>query len=297
MQPNPVLRKLGYADDDRLVIFHIDDVGMSESTLSAYEDLVGFGLISSAAVMVPCPWFPQAARFCRAHPEVDMGVHLTLTSEWDAFRWGPISTRDAASGLMDDEGYFPRRQAPVWASANPAAVRVELEAQIQRALDAGVDATHMDSHMFTLGHPKFFPIYIELALKFRLPPTIMMRGDEVAYRAGGIDAETAKALVEYVHTLEEQGVPLLDHNFGMPLDRPENRVEQAKEAVANLKPGITHFFIHPTHDTPELRAHCYDWPNRVADYEAFMSEELRDFVHDQGVHVIGNRVLRDLMRS
>jgi hypothetical protein len=101
MDPNPVLRKLGFADDDRVVIIHADDIGMCQATMSAFADLVDFGLISSGAVMVPCPWFPQAAAYCRQHPLVDLGVHLTLTSEWDGYRWGPVSTRDPASGLID----------------------------------------------------------------------------------------------------------------------------------------------------------------------------------------------------
>jgi len=296
MNPNPVLRKLGFADTDRLVIFHIDDVGMSQSTLSAYHDLVEFGLISSAAVMVPCPWFPQAATYCRQNPKVDMGVHLTLTSEWDAFRWGPISTRDKASGLMDDEGYFPRRQPPIQEKADLDAVRAELRLQIQRALDAGIDVTHIDSHMFTLGHPRLIPIYVELAFEFRLPPSILLRGDEASDRAKGLDGEMLQMALKVCETLEGEGFPLLDHECGLALDKPEGRVEQAKQLLRKIPAGITHFYMHPTSDTPELRAHAPDWPSRVADYHAFMSSELRDFVHNEGIHVIGNRVLRDLLR-
>ncbi|MBZ0284843.1 MAG: polysaccharide deacetylase family protein [Anaerolineae bacterium] len=296
MNPNPVLRKLGFADTDRLVIFHIDDVGMSQSTLSAYHDLVEFGLISSAAVMVPCPWFPQAAAYCRQNPKVDMGVHLTLTSEWDAFRWGPISTRDRAFGLMDDEGYFPRRQPSIQEKADLGAVRAELRLQIQRALDAGIDVTHIDSHMFTLGHPRLIPIYMELAFEFRLPPSILLRGDETSYRARGLDGEMLQLALKVCETLEGEGFPLLDHECGLPLDKPEERVEQAKQLLREIPAGITHFYMHPTSDTPELRAHAPDWPSRVADYHAFMSSELRDFVHNEDIHVIGNRILRDLLR-
>src|SRR4051812_42569067 len=103
---NPALKKLGFDANDRVVIFHADDIGMSQAANAALPDLLDFGLLSSAAVMVPCPWFPQAAAFCRDHPEVDMGVHLTLNCEWEAFRWGPISTRDQESGMLDVQGYF-----------------------------------------------------------------------------------------------------------------------------------------------------------------------------------------------
>jgi predicted glycoside hydrolase/deacetylase ChbG (UPF0249 family) len=296
VRPNPVLRKLGFADNDRLVILHVDDVGMSHATLSALDDLLEFGLISSAAVMAPCPWFPQAAAYCREHPQIDMGVHLTLNSEWDGCRWGPVSTRDSASGLMDDEGFFYRHQTPVQDKADPDAARKELTTQIERALAAGIDVTHIDSHMGTIAHLKFVPIYRDLALQFRLPPTIIFRADQIGFQKLGLDDEFSAWAARTVEMLEEQGVPLLDHEFGLPLDQPEERVEQAKRALEALPAGITHFFMHPAHDTPELRAMAPDWPSRVADYEAFMSQELRDFIKNKGIHVIGNRVLRDLMR-
>ena len=126
MQPNPVLRKLGLADDDRVAIIHADDIGMCQASLAAFADLVDFGLISSGATMVPCPWFPSVAMYCREHPVVDLGVHLTLTCEWDTYRWGPVSTRDPASGMIDEEGYFYRQSEPVQEHGDPAAVQIEL---------------------------------------------------------------------------------------------------------------------------------------------------------------------------
>ena len=110
MSTNPFLKKLGFAADARVVIIHTDDIGMCQASVGAFRDLIDFGLISSAAVMVPCPWFPEVAALCRSRPGIDMGVHLTLNSEWDSYRWGPISTRDPASGLLDEEGYFYRRE-------------------------------------------------------------------------------------------------------------------------------------------------------------------------------------------
>jgi len=295
MKPNPVLRKLGLADNDRAVIIHVDDVGSCQAANAAYSDLVDFGLITSAAVMVPCPWFPQAAAFCRAHPDADMGVHLTLTSEWDEYRWSPISTRDVTTGLLDEEGYFYRRQPPVQERADPEAVYVELMSQIERAIAAGIDPTHIDSHMGTLAHPKFIPIYVRLALEYRLPPSILIRGNEDSYREAGI--EMALIWRKVVDELESQGVPLLDHVAGMPLDKPENRLETAKQLLTAFPVGITHLYLHPCHDTPELRAAMPDWRDRVGDYEIFQQEELHQFIRNQGIHMIGNRVLRDMMQS
>jgi predicted glycoside hydrolase/deacetylase ChbG (UPF0249 family) len=296
MDPNPVLRKLGFADDDRVAIIHTDDIGMCQATMSALADLVDFGLVSSGAVMVPCPWFPHVAAYCRQHPRVDLGVHLTLTSEWDAYRWGPISTRDPASGLMDEEGYFHRRSEQVQEHGDAAAVQLELQMQVDRAMAAGIDVTHVDTHMGAVAQLEFIPAYVQLAIQHRLPAMIL-RLDEMGWREAGLDQETAAFATQLVQQLEAQGLPLLDHLVGLPLDQPDGRVALAKQAFDRLPPGLTHFIIHPAQDTPELRAIAPDWPSRVADYQAFTSEELRDAVRDSGVQVIGYRALRDLMRS
>lgn len=297
MNPNPILKKLGFAVDDRVVIIHADDIGMCQATLPAFADLVDLGLVSSGAVMVPCPWFPQAAAYCREHAWLDVGVHLTLNSEYDSYRWGPISTRDPASGLIDEEGYFHRRQEPVQQQANPAAVQAEIAAQVDRALAGGIDVTHIDTHMGTVAHPKFIPSYVQLAQQHNLP-ALMLRLDEAGWRAIGLDSEFATFATQFVAQLEEQGVPMLDHlSQELPLDQHEDRVEIAKTIFDSLPPGLTHFILHPALDTPELRAIAPDWRSRVADYQAFMSEELRDYVRDTGIHVIGYRALRSLIRE
>ena len=103
MQPNPILKKLGFSEDDRVVIIHTDDIGMCQASVEAFADMVDFGLISSGAVMMPCPWALAAAKYARLNPQADLGIHLTLTSEWELYRWGPLSTRSQATGLLDPE--------------------------------------------------------------------------------------------------------------------------------------------------------------------------------------------------
>jgi len=295
MLPNPVLRKLGFSDADRVAIIHADDIGMCQASLSAFAGLVDFGLISSAATMVPCPWFPEVVVYCRQHPQIDIGVHLTLNCEWDSYRWGPISTRDVASGLIDEEGYFYRWPEQTQEHGDPAAVQLELEAQVGRALAAGIDITHVDTHMGTVVHPKFTAGYIQVALRHRLP-MLMLRLDEAGWRSMGLDGEAAASAARLAQELEGQGLPLLDHITMLPLDQPSDRVELARQALDALPPGVTHFVIHPAQDTPELRAIAKDWPSRVADYQAFTSRELRAYVENSGVQVIGYRALRSLMK-
>lgn len=296
MQPNLFLKKLGFADDDRVVIFHADDLGMNQSGLSAFKDMIAVGPLSSGSVMVPCSWFPQMADYCRRHPEVDMGVHLTFTCEWDTYRWGPISTGDPASGLLDAEGYFYRTTADTQAYADVGAAQRELEAQIERALAAGIDVTHLDSHMGAVFHPKFLLAYVQAAQKYKLP-LMMVRLDEELLRRRGIDAETTALVLQLIRQLEANDFPIIDHIGMMPLDQHKNRVEQLKQAIDALEPGLTHFVIHPSKRTPEIQAIAPDWRSRFADYKSFTHEEIREYVAQSSVHVMSYRTLRAEMRQ
>ena len=297
---NPVLERLGFSGEERVVIFHADDVGMCQATTGAYVELVEFGLLSSAATMVPCPWFPATAAYCRQFQNtgrIDMGVHLTLTSEWDTYRWGPISTTDPASGLLDEEGYFYRLAAPVRAGGDAAAAGREMQRQIERALATGIDVTHVDSHMFTIYHPKLLPVYLDLARQYRVP-ALMVRSEERMLSMDAYDRETTAMMARLVEAAEAEGLPFVDDIFVMPLVFPvEDRLAYARQVLAELRPGITCFIVHPAHDTAELRAMAPDWPSRVGDYQLFLTEAWREVVRQSGVQVIGYRALRDVMRE
>lgn len=291
---NPVLKKLGLTPNDRVAIIHTDDIGMCQASVDAFADLNEAGIISSGAVMVPCPWFLHAAKFAAAHPAADLGVHLTLTSEWQTYRWGPISTRDAASGMLDEQGYFFHRSEGAQEHGNPDFVNIELEAQVNRAIKEGIVPTHVDTHMGSVAHPKFMMGYVQLAMKYRLPPMIF-RLDEAGWRAAGLDAETAVLAAGLIQQLEGMNVPLLDTLGGMPLDTDADRLERTRKMLSDLQPGVTHFIIHPSKDTPELRAITPDWRCRVADYQDFMNPGLLKHIQSIGLHVIGYRKLKELM--
>jgi predicted glycoside hydrolase/deacetylase ChbG (UPF0249 family) len=294
MQPNPILKKLGYSANDRLVIIHTDDIGMCHASIQAYRELTDFGIVSSGSAMVPCAWFPSVAAYCRANPEADMGVHLTLTSEWDSYRWSPISTMDPKSGMIDAEGYFHRRSEETQSYADPEAVQVELSSQLDRALNSGVQVSHLDTHMLTVAYPKFVPAYIQLAIQSKLP-FLFPRMDAASFTQLGLDQETAAIAASFVSILDEQGMPLVDHVSGLDLDKPLNRLNYAKQKLSELPSGITHFVIHPSVDTPELAAITPDWRSRVADYLTFKDESLRQHISKEGIQIIGYRMLQGLI--
>ena len=296
MTPNPLLKKLGYSGTDRLVIIHTDDIGMCQASVQAFKDLWEFGTISSGAVMTPCSWFPAAAAMCRVNPQMDMGVHATLNSEWDSYRWAPISTRDPKSGLVDKDGYFHQDSETVYQNAAEDAVASELNAQVERALAAEIDVTHIDSHMGTIVHPKFVQSYLQAGMS-RLIPNMLPRASAQGFAMMGIDADALAVYAPILAQLETQGLPMLDGLFSMPLEHDNDHIGVAKKLLSEVPVGITHFLFHPSIDTPELRAICPDWKARVANYHAFMSDELKTFIKDSGIHLIGYRAIRDAIRK
>lgn len=296
MTPNPYLKKLGFSDTDRAVIIHTDDIGMCHASVQAFKDLWEFGTITSGAVMVPCPWFPAVAQMCRENPDIDMGVHATLNAEWESYRWGPVSTREASSGLMDEAGYFNQWHQAVYDNAQPEAVATEVNVQIERALAAGINVTHVDSHMGTIMNPKFVQSYLQAGAS-RLIPNMVPRASAEGFWMMDIDEQTIAAYMPIWHQLELQGVPMLDGLFGLPLEHDNDHIGIAKKLLGELPEGISHFILHPSVDTPELRAICPDWKARVANYNAFMSDELKTFIEGEDIKLIGYRQIRDAMRN
>lgn len=294
MEPNPILKKLGFGAADRVCIVHADDIGMCQATVTAFAGLAEFGLVTSGAVMMPCAWAPAAAEYARSHPQADLGVHLTLTSEWDTYRWGPISTRDPRSGLLDSLGYFFRDSESVQQAADIEYAQREMQAQVEAALHAGIQVTHIDTHMGTVAHPKFLAAYAMLGMMYRVP-ILAARLDEAGYRTLGMPPEAALAAGQLTRQMEEAGMPLHDAILYLDLQAPGDRMDMAKQIFSSVPAGLSRFYFHPSSDTPEARAISADAPCRIEDYHNFMSEELRDYVRNLGIQLITYRDIQQVM--
>jgi len=295
---NTVLKELGFSNKDRVVIFHADDVGMFHSTVDAYIDLVDFGLLSSASVMTPCPWFHAIAKYSldNSLSSIDLGVHLTLTSEWENYRWKPISTGDSMLELIDDNGYFKPELRLNYSKTIGESIDREFKLQIELAKSFGIDITHIDTHMLTAWHPDFLESYIKLGQNYKLP-TLLVKNDLFNFFKNINSSIVRKSFKVQQNVEELKYFPLIDNFYHMPLDHSDNRVEQIENILVSLPNGITHFTIHPAKDSAELRAVADDWPSRVADYEAFMSNRLKQVVTKCGIHVIGYRTLLNLIST
>ena len=170
------------------VVIHEDDVGMSHGANTAFVELSKLGTCSSGSVMVPCPWFPEAAEIAAADPSLDLGVHVTLTSEQKPYRWRPLTAPPRSAGMTDEYGYF-WPDVPSARKAAPEAVEAELRAQIDTALAAGIEPTHLDAHMGTAQMPEFVSIFRRLGHDYRLPVLLVKSLDRYnpASYAGPLD--------------------------------------------------------------------------------------------------------------
>jgi predicted glycoside hydrolase/deacetylase ChbG (UPF0249 family) len=269
--------RLGYPPDAKLLIINCDDLGSSRSANVAVYDALRDGVATSATLMVPCPWARDAAAMYRGE---DVGVNLTLTSEWDTYRWGPITH---SPSLLDGDGGFPRTTVDVWDHADIDEVRKECRAQIERAIYWGFDVSHLDAHMGTLQlRPEFFDVYLEMAVEFGLPMRTVgarvERGIGFPYRKLAVD----------------EGVVLPDNLIVTPVGSRRG----IEKALFSLRTGVTEVFLHPALDTDELRASHPDWAHRVEDH-AFLTRDpsFPDLIERAGATLIGFRQLRDLQRA
>jgi predicted glycoside hydrolase/deacetylase ChbG (UPF0249 family) len=290
---NIALRELGFGPRDRVVVIHADDVGMCQATIPAFLDLVEAGMVTAASAMPPCPWFPEVAAICRKEASIDMGVHLTFTSEWSKYRWGPISTRNPESGLCSRSGYFYSTQAEFQANATVESVTTEAAAQVNYALAEGIDVTHIDNHMFALCVRKFLTTYTRLAARYNVPAVLYkQRLVDGVYDEGPVSLAD-----EVVPEWRDAGYPAFDI-LAMPHLRNQLlSVEGAKTLFESLPVGLTTIVLHPAQDTPELRAMTPKWEFRTIEYKVFLDAELRRHVRNLGIQLIGYKDLRRVMRG
>lgn len=291
--------RLGLAPTARAVILNADDFGMCHAANTAITRLLGDGAIDSATVMVPCAWAPEALAFAASRPDLDVGVHLVLTSEWTRYRWRPLT---AGATLVDEAGFFPADVRAVEEGASEADVAAELGAQLQAALDAGVDVTHLDNHMGSVyglltGRDFLGPVLGLAArhgLPFRLPRTMEGADGDPALQA---------TLTEAAAAADALGVEIVDRLWTHPFDAaPGETYEQVRDGfIALLRavpPGVTEIYLHPMVDDDELRAAVdFGAEKRGHELRLLSDPAVQRAIADEGLVRIGWRDLRDQQRK
>ena len=280
--------RLGYPRDAKLLIVHADDLGAAHSVDAASIKAFESGLVNSGSIMVPCPWFPEIAAYARTHPDVDLGLHLTLTSEWKLYRWGPVLATERVASLLDSSGYlYPTEQAAA-AHINVQEAEAEIRAQIARARAFGIQPTHLDSHMRTLYQNKaLFETLLRVARDNKLPVMI---------------SREWLATSPFLPALLRPDDILLDRIISIePSVAPEHWAAFYTDAIKSLRPGVTEMIVHLAHDDEEMRAitaEHTDWGAgwRQRDFQFFTSDAFRRLLQENHVKLITWREIGKLMR-
>jgi predicted glycoside hydrolase/deacetylase ChbG (UPF0249 family) len=281
--------KLGFPRDAKLLIVHADDVGMAHSVNAATIEAIDTGLVNSASIMVPCPWFPEIAAYAKSHSDIDFGLHLTLTSERVYYRWGPVAPRERVLSLVDENGYFHHDWSPD-THIDPKEAEIELRAQIDRAYAMGIRPTHLDSHQYRLiaSGKELFEVFLRVAHAYKLP--FFVTRDwfaENPYLALSLSANDI----------------VLDHTVTIsPSVPPEKWNDFYKAALRSIQPGVTEFVIHVAFADDEMKAATRERDSwgaawRQRDFDFFTSDEFRRLFQEQNIKLVTWRQLAGVAKQ
>jgi chitin disaccharide deacetylase len=285
-QTKTIAERLGYPPDSKLLIIHADDLAVAHSEDAASFDALDKHAVTSASIMVPCPWLTEVAAYAKGHPDADLGLHLTLTSEWKTYRWGPIESKDKVPSLLDPSGYLWPETDQASHNLKPEEVEREIRAQIEHATAMGIHPTHLDSHMGVLfSRPELFAVYVKIAREYRLP---------------FLAVRSPQAPKELLSVLSDKD-PILDS-----IIMADPKVDSANwknfylNAIKNLKPGVTEIIVHLGHDDAELQSVMVDHPDygaawRQRDYDVITSPEFKKALQDNHVVLIKWQDLKRLL--
>lgn len=271
--------KLGYAADTKLLIIHADDIGLAQSVNDATNEAFASGGITSGSVMVPCPWFIDFAEYYKSHPGLDVGIHITLTSEWDFYKFGGILPSTEIPSLLDENGYFYPSTEEVGLHADPLEAEMEIRAQIDRAIAYGINPTHLDTHMGSvLARPELVEIYMKLGQEYKLPvftPRMMLF-----------------AMPEDLREMVKKEFVLVDGLFMLNVEGPEaSWEEEYGKMIENIGPGLNVMIVHLAYDNAEMQAVAVNHPAfgatwRKKDLDYVQSQTFRDLLKANEIQLV-----------
>jgi chitin disaccharide deacetylase len=285
-QSKTIAERLGYPRDAKLLIIHADDLAVAHSQDAASFDALDRGAVTSASIMVPCPWLTEVANYAKAHPNADLGLHLTLTSEWKTYRWGPVEAKQSVPSLLDPSGYLWNDEGVAARHIKADEVEREIRAQVERAMAMGIHPSHLDSHMGTLfTRPDLFGIYIKVAHEYKLP--------FLAVRS----SEMPPALLSQ---LSDKDIVPDSIVIASPRIAPADWSKFYADAIKNLKPGLTEMIVHLGHDDAEMQAIMVEHPDygsawRQRDYNVVTSPEFKEELEENHIVLVHWRDLKKVM--
>ena len=274
--------RLGWKPDEIVVILHVDDVGMSHSSNLGAIETTEHGVATSWSVMMPCPWVPEIAKYLKQHPDVDSGLHLTLTSEWSLYRWPPLAGKPKVPGLVDEEGCLWHGVQDVATHATPDEIETEIRAQIDRAERLGIPITHLDSHMGTLfARLDYFERFAKIGMEKGIP--VLAIGGHATY-ASRENPQAGDQIRAWIPKIWNAGLPVLDDLHTGSYDwKPAEKKEKFIALLKELKPGVTEILFHasiPTEDFPLITSSSQA---RLADAKVLTDSDVKKLIQKRGI--------------
>ena len=274
---------LGFDKGKKILILHADDAGMSPEANEATEFYLENGLIQSAAVMMPCPSAEAFLEWTKTHPKTDIGLHLTLTSEWKTYRWGPVADPVKVPGLIDPSGKLWPEVPDVVMHANAKEIEIEIRAQIDKSISFGWNPTHIDSHMGTVfGSPEYTRAYLKVAEEYGIPAMVIdLSNIEMVNKFRKVGFAVTDEVIEMV---DKYKLPKLDDFTAVPKGATYEEVrENFYKHVISLDPGITELIFHPAIATQNLKSITHSWRQRSWEAKIFSDPEVIKFLKDEGI--------------
>lgn len=280
--------ELGFSDNCKLLIIHADDAGLSHSENLATIQALEQGIVNSYSIMVPCPWFYEMAKFAKNNPQFDSGIHLTLTCEWENYKFGPVLPVSEVKSLVDENGHYYKNRDLLSKNGTAEDVEKELEAQIKKALDFGINATHLDSHMFSVGsNEEFFKIYKGLGRKYGLPVLINKQLMEMV----GLD----------IHgNIEENDISINKAHFGTWEHFENGNLGSYYENVFDdVIAGLNIVLIHPAFHDREMKGITQNHPNfgsewRQIDFDTFGTHLYKSKLQEKNIELVTWKDLKNV---
>ena len=286
-QIKTVQEKLGYSKDTKLLIIHADDLGVSQSEDAASIVAMEKGSVRSGSIMVPCPWMPDIAAYARNHPDADLGLHFTLTSEWEIYKWKPVAPPNETSSIINKNGFLFSGLDSLYQHGNIAEVEKEIRAQVIRAKQFGIDPTHFDAHMGCLfGRPEYLEIFLKMGREYKVPILLNAEGFKMNYN------------IDLNKYLTDKDVVVDKIFMAQPDNFKKGMPDFYTGVLKSIQPGLNCILLHAAYDNAEMQAVTINHPDygaawRQADFDFFTSQTCINLLQQQHIKVITWKEIRD----
>jgi len=281
-----LVKKLGYSKNDKLLIIHADDIGLSNSVNKASFEALKNGYVNSGSIMMPCDYISDVGEFAIENPDIDFGLHLTVTSEWRDYKWNGVLQPNDTPSLINKKGELFKNIKKFVLNAEPLELKRELQAQIDLSKSIGIKPTHIDSHEGALFYDEdLFKVYLEIGEENKLPVFV-----------------PKLVAVHFDENFPKPENVVVIENFymarkGIEFDEWESFY---LDILNNLNPGLSQLIVHLGYDNDEMKSISVDHPNfgskwRNLDYDIVSSNSFQEALKRNNIQLVTWKEIQNII--